>query len=156
GCPPEEALKFVTLNPAKQLRIDDRVGSLEAGKDGDFVIWSGDPLSSFSLAESTWIEGACMFDRAQATAMRERDRATRAKLLELAVTEGEKAGAMKAPEPAKDAPKPAGMLARLLEQRRNALLDEVRRGRDPDTIGPGDCGCGGSAQGWKLMLEGSQ
>ena len=87
GCTPEEALKFVTLNPAKQLRIDSRVGSLEPGKDGDFVIWSGDPLSSFSLAESTWIEGACMFDRAQATAMRARDQATRAKLLELAVTE---------------------------------------------------------------------
>jgi len=155
-CPPEEALKFVTLNPAKQLRIADRVGSLEPGKDGDFVIWSGDPLSSFSLAESTWIEGACMFDRAAAAAMRERDRVTRAKLLDLAVTEGEKAGAMKAPEPAKDAKPAAGLLARLLDQRREALLDEVRRGRDPDSIGPGDCGCGGSAQGWKLMLEGSR
>jgi N-acetylglucosamine-6-phosphate deacetylase len=95
NCPPEEALKFVTLNPAKQLRIDARVGSLESGKDGDFVIWSGDPLSSFSLADSTWIEGACMFDRAKATAMRERDQKARAKLLELAVVDGEKAGALK-------------------------------------------------------------
>ena len=46
GVPPEEALKFVTLNPAKQLRIEDRVGSIEVGKDADFVVWSGDPLSS--------------------------------------------------------------------------------------------------------------
>ncbi len=157
GCTPEEALKFVTLNPAKQLRIDGRVGSLEPGKDGDFVIWSGDPLSSFSRAESTWIEGACMFDRATAAAMRERDLKARARLIEMAVTEGEKTGALKAPEPAKDAAKPAtGLLARLMEQRRQALLDQVRRGRDPDSIGPGDCGCGGSAQGWKLMLEDSR
>jgi hypothetical protein len=45
------------------------------------------------------------------------------------------------------------MLARMLETRRETLLDEVRRGRDPDSIGPGDCGCGGSAEGWRLMLE---
>jgi hypothetical protein len=149
NCPPEEALKFVTLNPAKQLRIDARVGSLETGKDGDFVIWSGDPLSSFSLADSTWIEGACMFERAKATAMRERDQKARAKLLELAVVEGEKAGTLKAPEAPKDAKpadaKPANMLARMLDARRESLIDLVRKGRDPDSIGPGDCGCGGSS-----------
>ena len=158
-CPPEEALKFVTLNPAKQLRIDDRVGSLEPGKDGDFVIWSGDPLSSFSLAESTWIEGTCRFDRAKAAAMRERDLKARAKLIELAVIEGEKAGALKAPEPPKETKPPEAkptLLSRMLDARRTALLDEVSRGRDPMSIGPGDCGCGGSAEGWKLMLEGSR
>ena len=48
--PPADALAFVTSNPAKQLGIADRVGSLEAGKDGDFVIWSGDPLSTTSVA----------------------------------------------------------------------------------------------------------
>jgi hypothetical protein len=152
-CPPEEALKFVTLNPAKQLRIDHRVGSLEPGKDADFVIWNREPLSSFAMADSTWIEGACLFDRAKADAMRARDRAARARLLELAVTEGEKAGALKAPEPAKESKPAPGMLARMLETRRETLLDEVRRGRDPDSIGPGDCGCGGSAEGWRLMLE---
>ena len=46
GVPPEEALKFVTLNPAKQLRIDEHVGSLEPGKDADLVVWSGSPLST--------------------------------------------------------------------------------------------------------------
>ncbi|NNE93780.1 MAG: amidohydrolase family protein [Verrucomicrobiales bacterium] len=62
GLSEEEALKFVTLNPAKQLRIDGRVGSLEKGKDADFVIWSHHPLSSFARAEQTWIEGRKFFD----------------------------------------------------------------------------------------------
>ena len=63
GVPPEEAIKFVTLNPAKSLKIDDRVGSLEAGKDADFSIWSGSPLSPYSTCEQTWIEGRKYFDR---------------------------------------------------------------------------------------------
>ena len=78
GCPESEALKFVTLNPAVQLGIDDRVGSLEVGKDGDFVVWSGDPLSTYTLCEQTWIEGRRYFDRerdlaARATMQQERD-----------------------------------------------------------------------------------
>ncbi len=63
GVPREEALKFVTLNPAKQLRIDHLVGSLEVGKQADFVIWNGDPLSNFSRCEQTWIDGRCYFHR---------------------------------------------------------------------------------------------
>jgi len=64
GVPPEEAIKFVTLNPAKSLKIDGRVGSLEVGKDADFAIWSGSPLSPYSACEQTWIEGRKYFDRA--------------------------------------------------------------------------------------------
>ncbi len=60
--PPEEALKFVTLNPAKQLRIDAHVGSLEPGKDADLVVWSGSPLSTMSRCEQTWVDGRCYFD----------------------------------------------------------------------------------------------
>ncbi len=59
---PEAALCFVTLNPAKQLRIDSWVGSLEPDKHADFVIWSGEPLSMFSRCEQTWIDGRCYFD----------------------------------------------------------------------------------------------
>jgi imidazolonepropionase-like amidohydrolase len=70
GLPPAEALAFVTSNPAKQLGIFDRTGSLEAGKDGDFVLWSGDPLSSGSIALQTWIEGKKYFDREQDLARR--------------------------------------------------------------------------------------
>ncbi|MCX6884630.1 MAG: amidohydrolase family protein, partial [Verrucomicrobia bacterium] len=61
-----DALKFVTLNPAKQLRIDSRVGSLETGKDADFAIWSGSPLDSGSVCLQTWVDGKKYFDRAAA------------------------------------------------------------------------------------------
>src|SRR5262249_15111509 len=62
GTPETEALKFVTLNPAKQLRIDQRVGSLEAGKDADFVLWSKSPLDSQTVCLETWIDGKKYFD----------------------------------------------------------------------------------------------
>lgn len=63
GTPEEEALRFVTLNPARQLRIESRVGSLEPGKDGDFVLWSRSPLDSTTVCLQTWIEGKKYFDR---------------------------------------------------------------------------------------------
>ncbi len=62
GVPQDEALKFVTLNPAVQLGIDDRVGSLEAGKDADFVVWNGHPLSTYTTCVQTWIDGRKYFD----------------------------------------------------------------------------------------------
>lgn len=62
GVSEEEALKFVTLNPAKQLRIDQYVGSLEAGKHADLALWSGNPLSPMSRCEKTWVDGVCHFD----------------------------------------------------------------------------------------------
>jgi imidazolonepropionase-like amidohydrolase len=65
-----EALKFVTLNAAKQFEIDDRVGSLEAGKDADFVIWSGHPLSTYTICEQTWIDGRRYFDLEEDRVMR--------------------------------------------------------------------------------------
>jgi len=71
GVTEQEALKFVTLNPAKQLRIDHRVGSLEIGKDADFVIWSGHPLSTYSICEQTWIDGRKYFDREEDRKMNE-------------------------------------------------------------------------------------
>jgi N-acetylglucosamine-6-phosphate deacetylase len=67
GTPEEEALKLVTLNPAKQLRIDPWVGSLEPGKDGDFVVWSKSPLDSTTVCLQTWIEGKKYFDRERET-----------------------------------------------------------------------------------------
>ncbi|MFZ6798357.1 amidohydrolase family protein [Undibacterium sp. Di24W] len=70
GLSETEALKFVTLNPAKQLHIDQRTGSLEVGKDADFVIWNTSPLSTFSRAEQTWIEGQRYFDLASDARLR--------------------------------------------------------------------------------------
>jgi imidazolonepropionase-like amidohydrolase len=58
-----DALRMITINPAKQLGIDSRVGSIEEGKDGDVAIWSGHPLSIESICEMTFIDGKPYFDR---------------------------------------------------------------------------------------------
>ncbi len=63
GVPEEEAMNFITLNPAKIMGIDHRVGSIEAGKDADFVLWNGHPMSTFTTAEQTWVDGIKYFDR---------------------------------------------------------------------------------------------
>ena len=62
GLSEEEAWKYVTLNPAKLLHIDDRVGSLKEGKDADLVIWSDNPLSIYASAEKTFIDGKIYYD----------------------------------------------------------------------------------------------
>ena len=80
--PAEEALKFVTLNPAKQLKIDRYVGSLEPGKHADFVIWSGPPLSTYSICEQTWIEGRKYFDREEDLKLRADVEKERAELIQ--------------------------------------------------------------------------
>ena len=85
GLSEEEALKFVTLNPAKQLRIDNRVGSLEKGKDADFVLWSGSPLSTYARCEQTWIDGRKYFDRAEDAKMNEEVVRERAALIQRAL-----------------------------------------------------------------------
>ncbi|MEO6334240.1 MAG: amidohydrolase family protein [Pyrinomonadaceae bacterium] len=64
GVPEEESLKMITLNPAKQLGIDKRTGSVEQGKDGDIVIWNAHPFSIYSRVDMTMIEGEVYFDRA--------------------------------------------------------------------------------------------
>jgi imidazolonepropionase-like amidohydrolase len=63
GLSEEEALKLVTLNPAKLLHLDKQTGSIKAGKDADLVLWSGNPLSIYSKAEYTFVEGVCYFDK---------------------------------------------------------------------------------------------
>ena len=66
----EEALKLITWNPAWQLGVQDRVGSVEAGKDADLAIWNGHPLSVYSRVETTLIDGEVFFDRQQDLARR--------------------------------------------------------------------------------------
>jgi len=58
----EDALKFVTLNPAKMLHVDNKIGSLKAGKDADVVIWSADPLSIYAVCEKTYVDGVPYWD----------------------------------------------------------------------------------------------
>ncbi len=63
GLSEEEALKLVTINPAIQMKVDQYVGSIEVGKDADFVIWDKHPLSSFARAQQVYIDGVKYFDR---------------------------------------------------------------------------------------------
>jgi imidazolonepropionase-like amidohydrolase len=70
GVPEEDALKMITLNPAKQLGIDKRTGSVEQGKDADLVIWNTHPFSPYSHPEVTMIEGEVFFDRSTDIAKR--------------------------------------------------------------------------------------
>jgi imidazolonepropionase-like amidohydrolase len=62
--PPERAIRWLTLNPAKSLGLDSRIGTLETGKAADLVIWNGNPFSVYALAEQVFIDGALTFDRA--------------------------------------------------------------------------------------------
>ncbi|MBT3179508.1 MAG: amidohydrolase family protein [Candidatus Marinimicrobia bacterium] len=82
GLDEEDALKFVTLNPAKQLKIDKWVGSLEEGKDADFVIWNGPPLDIYSQVQETWIEGIRYFSIDENAQLEERDAKVRQELIQ--------------------------------------------------------------------------
>jgi imidazolonepropionase-like amidohydrolase len=59
----EDAIKWMTINPAWALGLEDKIGSLVAGKNADVVLWSGNPFSVYSRAEKVWIDGAMLFDR---------------------------------------------------------------------------------------------
>jgi adenine deaminase len=65
----EEALKLVTINPAKMLKIDASTGSIKTGKDADVVLWNDNPLSIYAVAEKTWVDGMLLFDRTQQAAI---------------------------------------------------------------------------------------
>jgi len=80
GLSDDEALKTITYNGAVQLGVQDRVGSIEIGKDADVVIWSGHPLSVYSSAETTFIDGEIFFDKQKDLAMRDQMAKERAAL----------------------------------------------------------------------------
>jgi hypothetical protein len=94
----EDALRVCTINPARQLRLDHRIGSIEVGKDADLVIWNGHPLSSYSRVDTTFIEGEVYFDRQQDLADRETRRREKEQRLK---KETDDAAAAKKKEPAK-------------------------------------------------------
>ena len=77
----EDALKMVTLNPAKLLHLDDRMGSVKVGKDADVVLWSDNPLSIYAKAEKTIIDGKVYFDRDKDKEMRKNIQKERARLI---------------------------------------------------------------------------
>jgi len=83
GMSESDALKMVTLNPATMLHVDEYVGSLKPGKHADIVVWSGHPLSVYSKAEVTFVDGCRYFDRAKSEALMNRDSAERARIFNL-------------------------------------------------------------------------
>src|SRR6056297_2171320 len=82
-----EAWKTVTLNPAKLLHLDDRVGSIEEGKDADIVLWSDHPLSIYAKAEKTLIEGKVYFDLEKDKMLRESVKKERNQLIGMMLNE---------------------------------------------------------------------
>jgi imidazolonepropionase-like amidohydrolase len=62
----DQAIRWLTINPAWALALDDKIGSIEVGKNADVVLWSGNPFSVYTRAEKVWIDGAMLFDRADA------------------------------------------------------------------------------------------
>jgi imidazolonepropionase-like amidohydrolase len=117
GLSHNDALKLVTLNPAIQLGIDSRVGSIDVGKDADLAIYDKDPLSVYAVVQKTLIDGQVYFDRQRDIAQRvEREKETKA-LLEKEKKAGEApkppakkpAETKKPEEPAKPAPPVMGL-----------------------------------------------
>ncbi|MCL4196769.1 MAG: amidohydrolase family protein [Phycisphaerales bacterium] len=145
GVDPAAAFKFVTINPAKQLAIDDRVGSIEVGKDADFVIWSASPLSTLARCEQTWIDGRQMFSIETDLAMQQAAKTERQRLIQKVLRlnlkdpekDRKKAEEEKPAEPAEEGDIPS---------ERRALAELMRRryemGLDPHSSRPGECGCG--------------
>ncbi|MBL4904459.1 MAG: amidohydrolase family protein, partial [Flavobacteriaceae bacterium] len=82
-----EAWKFVTLNPAKLLHIDDKVGSIKIGKDADVVLWTDHPLSIYAKAQTTIIEGKIYFDLKQDLAKRAAVKKERSLLINMMLNE---------------------------------------------------------------------
>lgn len=113
GLTDEQALALVTLNPAKQLGIDRRVGSLEVGKDADVVMWDRDPLSSYATVSRVYIDGVVYYDRGVEEAkLAERERLKRQLLAADGATDkGQPQGSERpAPAVAPAPPTPAGQL----------------------------------------------
>jgi len=82
GMSEEDALKMVTINPAKMLHVDGKVGSIKIGKDGDLVLWSDNPLSIYAKAEKTIVDGIVYFDRDKDLELRKRNQAEKARLIQ--------------------------------------------------------------------------
>jgi len=143
---PHESLKLVTINPAQQLGIGRRTGSIEIGKDADLVVWSAEPLSPMAIALQTWIEGAKYFDRDEDLAARPAREQLRRALIVAAIEDGGGSGGGRRGKPGggRDSapPVPASTFG-------DEFIDEAwavdcwRRGVDARYARmAGDCGCG--------------
>lgn len=169
---PAEAFKFVTINPAKQLKIDAETGSLEVGKVADIVLWSGPPMSPTTRAEVTWVDGRRMFSLERDAELRTHIAAERERLAQKILNQIKRETGAPAPSRAPIADKVSAtkadpltppqfeadaltdarslgrrlLLSALLDQgedaRRELFLDMLKRGLDPRWSRKGECGCG--------------
>jgi imidazolonepropionase-like amidohydrolase len=136
GLPKADALKFVTLNPAKQLKIEGRVGSLEAGKDADLAVWSDDPLSTRARCEQTWIDGRRYFSLEDDAAARALIAGERRRIIQK-ILEASRRG-----ERDPDGAPPTADVDGGGRRRGRPGDDDSHRSGSDDFMRPGDCGCG--------------
>jgi hypothetical protein len=129
-----------------QLRIESRVGSLEAGKDADLAVWSADPLSTRAKCEQTWIDGRRYFSLEEDAAARATIAAERRRIIQKVLDQsrsgrqdGEGGGDPTAGEDDASSPRRRGA--------RPGDSDRYRGGSDDDGMKPGDCGCGREEDG---------
>ncbi len=144
----QDALKFVTINPAIQLGIDNRVGSIEVGKDADLAIWSGEPLSSFSMCEATWIDGREYFSLARDATLRAQNAEHRTRITQKILTKGAPKTKSESGDPDEsdednttDDDPPRSLRERLASAARSQHnFDLYLRGINPADHRCGDCG----------------
>jgi imidazolonepropionase-like amidohydrolase len=96
GMTEDEAFKMVTLNPAKALHVEDRVGSIKTGKDADLVLWSANPLSIYARAEKTIVDGTVYYDIDRDAQLRQQIKSERNRLINKMLSE-KKSGAPMSP-----------------------------------------------------------
>lgn len=92
----EDAWKMVTLNPAKLLHLDNKMGSIKVGKDADVVLWSGNPLSNFSITLQTYVDGIKYFDREEDIQLQEEILKEKSRIIQKMIAE-KKAGTQTQP-----------------------------------------------------------
>jgi imidazolonepropionase-like amidohydrolase len=127
GLSHDEALKLVTLNPAIQLGIDKRVGSIDTGKDADLVIYNHDPMSAYAVVQKTIVDGRVLFDREKDIAGRGALEKEKQDLL----TKAKKATEKKADEKKSDDKKPD---AKKPEEKPKPPSDDFRRDKSEDML----------------------
>jgi N-acetylglucosamine-6-phosphate deacetylase len=152
---PPAALDFVTRNPAIQLGVESRIGSLAQGMDADVAVWSGDPLSTYARCEMTFVDGRRLFSLEQDAASNAWIARERERLIQKILDENRRRPAEPASEAAPGAPgqpgrdlvdtRPPTGLEHLSAAQRAALqrhlMDTLAAGKDP-YYAPGLCGCG--------------
>ncbi|HBN13867.1 MAG TPA: hypothetical protein DD407_02420, partial [Pseudohongiella sp.] len=82
-------LKMITLNPARLLHLDDRMGSIRVGKDADVVLWDQHPLSVYAQAQTTWVDGIPYFDRERDRELRQYMASERERIINVILSEQE-------------------------------------------------------------------